>query len=158
LFVRDDNTQSGAAIHNVTVLPLIVPSLSHASLTNAQFKVGPTPTAIAAKASLGTSFKFTLAAPAKLTIAITHSASGVRRGKRCVAASRKRSSHGKRCSRSVKAGTLTRSNLQPGSNTIAFSGRIGRRALRPGRYKAILSAGNAKGKSKPVSIAFTVVR
>jgi PKD domain len=136
LFVRDDNTQSGAAIHNVTVLALTVPSIRRVSMTNTRFRVGPRSTAVTARAPRGTSFKFTLKAPAKVTIAIT------RRVHR----------------RAVKVGTLTRANLQNGSNTIAFSGRLGKRALRPGSYKATLRARNAKGRSKPAAVKFSVVR
>jgi hypothetical protein len=155
LFVLDDNTQSGAAIHNVTVVPLIVPRVSRVSMTHARFRVGSRPTAIAARAPRGTRFKFTLKAPAKVTIAITRRVRGVRHGKRCVAARR---AGGKRCTRAVKAGKLTRANLSNGSNTIAFSGRIGKRALRAGAYKATLRARNAKGASKPVAVRFTVVK
>ena len=74
LFVLDDNTQSGAAIHNVTVVPLIVPRVSHLSLTHRRFRVSSRRTAISAKAPRGTSFKFTLKAPAKVTITITRAA------------------------------------------------------------------------------------
>ena len=155
LFVLDDNTQSGAAIHNVTVVPLIVPKVSRVSMTRTRFRVGSRPTAVTARAQRGTRFKFTLKAPAKLTIAITRRVRGVRHGKRCVAARR---AGGKRCTRAVKAGRLTRANLPNGSNTIAFSGRIGKRALRPGAYKATLRARNAKGSSKPVAVRFTVVK
>jgi hypothetical protein len=138
LFVLDDNTQSGAAIHNVTVVPLTVPTVSRASMTNTRFRVASGSTATtAAKAPRGTSFKFTLKAPAKVTITLC----AVGRHKRC-----------------THAGKLTRSNLQAGPNAIKFSGRIGKRALRPGAYRATLSARNAKGTSKPVVVRFTVVR
>jgi hypothetical protein len=79
----------------------------------------------------------------------------VRHGKRCVA---KRHAHGKRCTRAVKVGKLTRANLPNGDNAIAFSGRLGKRALKPGRYTATLRARNAKGRSKPVIVKFTVVK
>jgi PKD domain len=132
LFVLDDNTQSGAAIHNVTVLPLVVPRVKRASMTHKRFRVGSRSTAVTARAPRGTSFKFTLRAPARLTITIT------RAGK--------------------KVGRLTRKHLPNGRNTIPFSGRIGRRALKPGAYKATLRARNAKGKAKPVTVRFVVVR
>jgi hypothetical protein len=137
LFVRDDNTQSGAAIHNVTVLPLVVPRVSRLSMAHRRFRVGSRPTAIKARAARGTSFRFSLKAPAKVTITITRRA----RGKR----------------RALKVGTLTRANLPNGTNAIAFSGRIGRRALKPGAYKATLRARNAKGRSKPVTVRFSIV-
>ncbi len=150
LFVRDDNTQSGAALNNVEVQPLVVPNLSHATLTNATFRVGAGATAPAgraftasglgpmasatAKAPVGTKFKFTLAAPAKVTIAFSSGAGP------------------------LKPGTLTRAHLHAGPNTIAFSGRIGKRALKPGKYRATLTAKNAKGKAKPIKVAFTIVK
>jgi hypothetical protein len=157
LFVRDDNTQSGAAIHNVTVLALTVPGVSRVSMTSTRFRVGTGPTAVAARAPRGTSFTFTLRAPAKVTIAITRPAPGVRKGKRCVATSAARRAHGRRCTRAMKVGTLTRANPQRGRNAIAFSGRIGRRALKPGAYTATLSARNAKGRSEPTDVTFSVV-
>jgi hypothetical protein len=57
-----------------------------------------------------------------------------------------------------RSGKLTRADLPNGRNTIAFSGRIGRRALKPGAYKATLRARNAKGRSKPVAISFSIVK
>jgi hypothetical protein len=89
----------------------------------------------------GTRFRFTLKAPAKVTIVITRQVGGGRHGKRA-----------------VKAGRLTRANLANGRNSIAFSGRIGRRALKPGDYTASLRARNAKGKAKPVAVRFTIVK
>jgi PKD repeat protein len=138
LSVVDDNTQSGVAVHNVTVVPLVVPKLSRVAMGHRRFRVGSRRTAVSAKAPRGTSFKFTLKAPAKVTIAITRV-----RGAR---------------HRVVKVGTLTRANRPNGRNTIAFSGRIGRRALKPGAYKATLRARNAKGRSKPVAVKFSVVK
>lgn len=99
--------------------------------------------------------RFTLKAPAKVTVTIARRARDARHGKRCVSPRR---AHGKRCTRAVKAGTLTRKNLANGGNTIAFSGRVGKRALKPGAYTATLRARNAKGASKPVVVKFTVVR
>jgi Zn-dependent alcohol dehydrogenase len=40
----------------------------------------------------------------------------------------------------VRAGTLTRRRGRAGANQVAFSGRIGRRALASGRYRATLTA------------------
>ncbi len=146
LFVLDDNTQSGAAVHNVTVVALTVPTISRVSMTNARFRVASGSTAVTAKLPRGTSFRFTLKAPAKVTIAL------------CAAASAKSDARRQRCPRARNAGTLTRPKLQAGPNTIKFSGRIGKRALRPGAYRATLSARNAKGTSKPVAVKFAVVR
>lgn len=160
LFVLDDNTQSGAVIHNVTVLALVRPAVSHASLSTKRFRVGSGATAVAARAPAGTRFRFTLAAPAKVVIAIARSAPGVRRGRRCVAAPARSSSvpPARRCTRAVPAGSLTRAHLHNGPNTVAFSGRVGRRALKPGAYTATVTATNAKGRAKAAPLRFTVVR
>ena len=46
-----------------------------------------------------------------------------------------------------------------GPNRIAFSGRVGKRALRPGRYRATFIAHVASGAtSKAVTVSFTVVK
>jgi len=45
-----------------------------------------------------------------------------------------------------------------GTNTVAFSGRIGRTALSPGTYIAVLVARIGNGpNSKPRAAAFTIV-
>lgn len=46
-----------------------------------------------------------------------------------------------------------------GANKVAFSGRIGSRALRPGRYQATLIATDAtRHASRPKAITFTIVK
>ena len=63
----------------------------------------------------------------------------------------------KRCTRQVPAGKLVRSSEPQGPDAIAFSGRIGRRPLRPGLYRATLQAFDADGASGQVTVGFTVV-
>jgi hypothetical protein len=80
----------------------------------------------------GTAFRLTLSKAATVKIAVRHA---------------KRS-----------AGALKRSSHK-GANRIAFSGRIGRRVLRPGRYVATITAADASGKrSAPRTLRFTVVK
>jgi hypothetical protein len=80
----------------------------------------------------GTAFRLTVSKAATVKIAIAH-------GKRT-------------------AGTLKRASRQ-GLNRIVFSGRIGRRALRPGRYAARIVAIDASGRrSAPRTLRFTVVK
>jgi uncharacterized delta-60 repeat protein len=53
---------------------------------------------------------------------------------------------------------LTRSS-QAGANRVRFSGRVGRRTLRPGRYRATLTAVDQAGsRSKPSALTFRIVR
>lgn len=136
-------------------------TIASASLTNRRFRVGKQATAISArKLPRGTVFRFTLSAPAKLRIAITRSAHGLRRGRSCVAPSAKlRRANARHCTRTLTVGTLTRTHQSSGAGHISFSGRIGRRALSPHSYRAVLTASNEEaGLSLPVTLSFTVVR
>jgi hypothetical protein len=55
-----------------------------------------------------------------------------------------------------RVGTLTRSGAK-GLNRIRFTGRIGRRALRPGRHRAVIRALDAAGnRSLPQITTFRV--
>ena len=147
-----------------TSVPVGLPSsISAASLTNKRFRVSRRPTAISAAARrrtpLGTRFRFTLSAAAKLTIAITRSTPGLRHGRSCVAPSTKLiRRHAKHCTRTLSVGTLTRASEAAGAHSVAFSGRIGHRPLAPHSYRALLTASNANGRSKPVTLTFTIVR
>jgi hypothetical protein len=113
--------------------PVLAPVITSASLTRKRFSVGRAHTAVAARTRHhGTTFRLKLSKAARIKITI-------RRAHRT-------------------AGTLKR-NARPGANRIAFSGRIGRRALRPGRYVARIVASDASGKrSAPRTLHFTVVR
>lgn len=76
---------------------------------------------------------------------------------RCVRAPR-RLRRDLRCIRRVRVGLLVR-RARPGVNITAFSGRIGRRALRPGRYRATLTGVDvARNVSAPARTSFQVVR
>jgi len=48
----------------------------------------------------------------------------------------------------------------PGANAVPFSGRIGRKALKPGTYRAAFAARDAAGNSstKTPSVGFKVVK
>ena len=136
------------------------PTISAASVTHARFRVARTATAVSATASvpIGTAFRVTLSAPARLSIAIERRARGLRNGSRCVAptaALRRR--HDAQCTHTVASGTLTRASEPAGADSVAFTGRIGHRALTGGHYTAVLRASDAAGSSRAVQVAFTVV-
>ncbi len=64
----------------------------------------------------------------------------------------------KQLHRKGKIVKLTRSS-RAGGNRVRFSGRVGRRTLRPGRYRATLTAVDAAGnRSKPSAVRFRIVR
>jgi hypothetical protein len=55
-------------------------------------------------------------------------------------------------------GSLRRSGAR-GANAVRFSGRLGRRALRPGRYRAVIRATNAAGnRSTAKTIRLRITR
>ncbi len=141
------------------------PRISGARLTHKRFRVSSHATAVSAathkpkRPPLGTRFRFTLSASAKAQIAITHSAGGLRAGRRCLAPTAKlRRAHAKHCTRTLTNGTLTRKHLASGARSVPFTGRIGHRALKPGHYRATIAASNAAGKARTVRLAFTVTR
>jgi len=143
------------------------PVVTGFGLTNNPFVVGGrTPTfGSAAKAARhkakrhkkGTTFRYTVSEPATVKIVIAQRVSGRRRGKRCVVSTRKLR-HARKCGRMITKGTLTRTSHR-GANRVAFSGRIGSKALAPGRYQATLIATDvAKHASRPKTIFFTIVK
>jgi CSLREA domain-containing protein len=120
----------------------------------------PTPSRGAAAAARrhhkGTVFHFKLDQRATVTIAIQSSAPGRRVGGRCRPDS-PRLRHKRACARTVTIGKLIREG-HAGSNSVPFTGRIGARPLKPGRYRALFTAVDAAGPSAPQSLRFTVVR
>ncbi len=138
----------------------VAPGVSNYGSTNNPFVVsgGATPTfGFATKHKKGTTFKYTLSEAATVRIVIAQGRSGRRKGKKCVAPTRKLR-QAKKCIRILVKGALTRTS-HPGSNSVAFSGRIGSKALKPGRYQATLTATDAaRNTSKPKTIIFTIVK
>jgi hypothetical protein len=118
------------------------PVITGLRLTQTVFRPGPRATAIDAathrpRRPAGTSLRFTLSEPAGVTITIQ------RRGRR----------------RWVAAGTLHRRGLAAGALSVAFSGRVGKRALKPGAYRLTVRATDAAGNvSAPHTVAFTISR
>jgi hypothetical protein len=85
------------------------------------------------KLRTGTAFRLSLSEKANVSIAIAHGRTA--------------------------AGTLTRKNAGPGKLSVAFNGKLGRKALKPGSYTASITATDAAGnRSKVVHVKFTVVK
>jgi hypothetical protein len=118
---------------------------------------GVAETPVRAGARKGTTFRYSISEAATLTFAIKRRVRGRRVGGNCrrqTARNRTR----KRCIRLVAAGAFQAAGLA-GSNRKRFSGRIGKRALRPGSYVARVTARDATGNlSKLVTAKFRVLR
>jgi DNA-binding beta-propeller fold protein YncE len=144
----------------------LAPTVSAFSLSRRRFRVGTRPTPVTAGAAprprrltpRGSSFRFRLSEPASARIVIERARAGRKVRRRCRPPSRELRRR-PRCTRFSRAGTLTRANLAAGRSTIKFSGRIGRRALKAGRYRATLTATDSAGnRSKARRATFSVVR
>lgn len=128
------------------------------SISPLRFAVGRAATPRIAKARRGARFRYGLSELATSRIRIDRILPGRRSGRSCVKPNRSLAGH-RRCTRYVKAGVLTRRNQASGKQTVRFSGRIGRRALRRGRYRATIRATDAAGnRSRPKRLRFKVVR
>jgi hypothetical protein len=138
------------------------PALTHFGLTNRTFTVGATSTltigtAASVKHKQGTTFTYTLSKAATAKITIARRLPGRVKGKACVAPSRTLRK-ARSCVRIVIRGTLTRTS-HSGLNKVAFSGRIGASALKPGNYQATVIATDAAGKtSNSMTIHFTIAK
>jgi uncharacterized delta-60 repeat protein len=106
------------------------PAITGATLSATRFRVSSRKTAISA-VKRGTSVRYTLSADAATTLTIA-------KGGRTVM-------------------TITRAKTTRGANLIAFTGRTAKKALKPGRYTLTLVAANATGRSRPVTLSFSVL-
>jgi len=105
----------------------------------------------------GARFRYTLSEDAGVVFTIARVMPGRKVGKRCVKP--RRSNARKRpCKRYVRVGRFTAQGRK-GANTKKFTGRIGRRILKPGAYRATLAAQDAAGnRSKPKRLTFRIIR
>jgi trimeric autotransporter adhesin len=146
------------------------PAIGRFWMTHRTFRVGRRPTAVTAglarvkkkrRAPVGTTFRYLLSEAASVTLTIQQPQRGyvkkTSRTKRCVPTRRLRR-RARRCTIYRVVGRLQRSG-RPGTNSIVFSGRIGRRALHRGKYVATILATAADGqKSNTRKLSFKIVR
>jgi hypothetical protein len=139
------------------------PEIASFALSRGRFAVGPGRTPLAAargrrrRAKRGTSFRYALSEAAAVRISIKRRLAGRRVRGRCRPVTRKTRRRA-RCVRLRHIGTLRRAARQ-GANSTPFSGRLGRKALRRGRYEATIGATDAAGnKSRSRSVRFAIVR
>jgi hypothetical protein len=125
--------------------------------TKKVFSVGRARTAISARAARGTRFRYTLSEPARVTLKLQRVLPGHRSRTKCVPPG-PHPGKAKRCVRYDNVGTLTRTGAA-GTNSIRFTGRLGRRGLRPGRYRALMAATDVAGNRSAARVArFRVAR
>jgi hypothetical protein len=134
------------------------PVITNLRLTPSSFAVAREPTAaILSKITRGSTIRFTLSEAAQVELRFQRLIGGrVVNGKcqRLTRANRNR----KPCTRTRAAGTLNRAGAL-GANRIPFSGRIGTRAVKRGRYRLTARAVDAAANAaRPRTTTFKVVR
>jgi YVTN family beta-propeller protein len=154
--------------HAVTVAPApppppsrSAPRLTHVSQTHTTWRAGRRPATAAAarhpRATIGTTYAFTLDQPARVTLSFAKHTTGRSVGGRCVVTTR-RNRHRHRCTRTVTSGALTFPR-PAGASRVTFQGRLNtRRGLTAGRYTVTLNATGATGlRSTNHALTFTIV-
>jgi streptogramin lyase len=120
-----------------------------------RFLRGPVLAPARFRARRGSTLAFSLSEAAEVTIAVARRRAGRRVGGVCRPPSRRTRSR-PRCARYVAMGALRR-RARAGENTVAFSGRLNGRPLRPGRYRLAIRARDPAGnRSLTRTVAFTV--
>ena len=109
-----------------------------------------------AVARTGTSISYTDSEASTSTFTVLKPTRGARRGHRCVRRS-KSLRHAKACTRYVPKGSFTHAD-QADRNTIHFTGRVHRHALRPGGYRMSVRATTAGKTGAPRTAKFRIVR
>jgi len=136
------------------------PGLTGLAIANRTFRIGrkATPTAAARRAPVGTTFRFTSSEPATAVLQVARGTAGRRKGASCVKPTRKLRK-AKKCTRYVRVGALMRLAV-PGPNSVPFTGRIGSKALKPGKYMLTVTATDLAGNmsARAATGKFTVVR
>jgi Galactose oxidase-like, Early set domain/PKD domain len=106
----------------------------------------------------GSRVRFRLSEPARARILIARARLGMNVGRRCKPAARRLRTR-QVCTSFTRAGAIVGGARPAGQNTLPFSGRIGRRPLPAGRYRAtIIAYDNAGNRSAPRRTRFAIVR
>lgn len=139
------------------------PRISSPSLIRTVFAVDPagrSETAVASRArrvARGTTFAYRLSEAARVLFTIQRPATGRRVGNACQRPSRQNRLR-RKCTRYIRVGAFAQTGVK-GQNRKRWSGKIGRRSLAPGRYRASLTARDGAGnRSKVRLLSFRIVR
>jgi len=126
---------------------IVAPVITGVSLTKAKFVAGK-----------GTTFNFRVSEPGSVRIVISKSTTGRKVGKTCKPKTRK-NRRKKRCKYQKTVTTINRPSVAAGNVSIRFTGKIGKRKLAPGTYRATFIVRDAAGNTaKAVTLVFKIVR
>ncbi len=128
------------------------PKLSALKLTPAAFAAARSGASLS-RTRTGARIRYRLSSAAPVTFRVRRLLPGVRAGRHCVKRSRKHR-RGKRCTRAVLVKGSFKRASSAGSNSAHFSGRVRRRALRPGSYRLTGTPAGGRG----ASVKFRIVK
>ena len=136
----------------------VLPAITKATQSASRWREGNRLARISRrKPPIGTTFSVSLNTQSTISFRFVKAITGRKVGHRCVATNR-HNARRRACKRTVTAGTLTFGG-RAGVNKVVFQGRLSSaKRLRPGRYTVLIAASNAAGRSRPVSLSFTIVR
>lgn len=149
------NPGSSATI-KVDALP---PTISGLKLSPSKFKVNKKAKAPkAAKAAKGSFAKYKLSEAGTLTFQVQKPSKGRTVGKSCVKES-KSNKKKKACTRYISVGKPWELPAAAGTRKTAFSGKVGSKALKAGKYRLSITASDALANvAAPKTAKFTIVR
>lgn len=131
--------------------PANAPEITRLLMTNKRFATRK-PKQGKPRHKVGTKFQFGLSVAGRVTIAVERKSRGYRSGKRCAAKRPRDKPNAKRCDRFKLARTV-RVNGKQGANSVAFKGK----GLKPGGYRATVTAAAGGLKSRPMRVGFKIV-
>jgi sugar lactone lactonase YvrE len=136
------------------------PEFASAKLTNTRFAVNPKGLAEtlvkSAKPKRGTTFVYALPEPARVLFDVQQKVAGRMVGRKCRKPSRTNRTR-PRCNRLARIGRFAHASLA-GETRKKFSGKIGKRTLKPGGYLVTLTATDLAGnRSQPKALNLRVV-
>jgi virginiamycin B lyase len=132
-----------------------IPRVQSLSVSPRAFRAAKAGASISAKVGTKVTYRLSISASARFTV--EKESVGRKKGKKCVKPTRG-NRRAKKCKlyKAVR-GSFTH-NGKAGSNSFKFSGRVGRKSLRPGRYRLVAIATVGSSKSAVKQASFKIVR
>ena len=155
---NDGHDDSAAAVATLSVSPDVTrPVISRVRARPRAFTAQAGALDLAKRRKKGTKFSYRVSEPARVSFTIERPTVGRKVGRKC--RRRTNANRGKRaCTLYRRVGSFSQSGAT-GRNSKKFSGKLRSRALRAGRYRAMLRATDPAGnRSKRKSVRFRVIR